>query len=366
MPRLFLFILVVLGGLGCDSSTTGTTPPPTPAGDEIVEGVNLTELFDDPTGAERSAVRSEWASRDATLSSRYTFTLEASLTGSDGAELNVYAGRDAGSGDVLFYGLVRLPIRLPGDVALRPTVLVLPDGDGGASGQLLTDGSLPIGSSIREDYVYAMLVYRGETLLVGDEAFTSTSQSSAYDFDADDALAFVDHVRGAELLADPNRVGVIGVGRGGGVALLTASRNNLYNVVIDLAGPANFFSESFRSEARSVLTRGVAGDFPALQSLADQIVLPLRDSVITTDEARLALLRRSPSHFVAPPPFLFVAHGNLDSTVPIDHSRSIGSIFGTEAALYLEVFEADHQSLAANHDVISLTTSFLTEHLGDP
>ena len=158
----------------------------------------------------------------------------------------------------------------------------------------------------------------------------------------------------------------IGIGRGGGVALLAASRNNPFDVVIDLAGPANFFSESFRSEVRSVLTQGVAGDFPALQSLADQIVLPLRDSVITTTEARLALLLRSPSHFVAPPPFLFVAHGNLDSTVPIDHSRSIGSISGTEDALYLEVFEADHQSLAAHHDVISLTASFLTEHLGGP
>ncbi len=366
IPRLALLLLCTTFVYACDSGDTGPSTPNPPPPDSIIAGVNLNQLFADPTGAERTAVREDWALRDAQLPSRYAFTLEASLIASDGAELNVYAGRDAQTGAVLFYGLARLPIRLPGDVAVRPLLLVLPDADDGVSDLFLTEGALPLFSSRQEDFVYGLVAFRGETLVAGGSPFTSSSSPSAYDFDADDAIAFADFVRGAELLADANRVGAIGVGRGGGVALLAAHRSSLFDIVIDLAGPANFFVESFQAKTRAVLSGGSGGDFPAIQALASDILLPLRDSTLSIAEARLALLRRSPSHFVAPPPFLFVAHGFLDFTVPIDHSRSIGSISGTEQGLFLEVETADHRSIVTEQNVLSLTNSFLTEHLDAP
>lgn len=363
MTRSIFFLLAALLLSACDSNDAGTPiPDPTPP-DSVIAGVNLNQLFSDPTGAERAAVQTLWSTRNHQLPVSYNFTLEATLTGSDGAELKVYAGREPGSGGVFFYGLVRLPIRLPGDVRQRATLLVLPDGDNGVSDGLISSGGLPFRSDIHEEFVYAMVAYRGETLRVGNQTFTPDAIQSAYDLETDDALAFVEHVYGSELLADPNRVGVLGIGRGGGVALLAASRSSSFDLVIDIAGPANFFSESFKTKTRSILTNGVAGSFPGLQSLADQVIFPLRDGSLSMADARVALLQRSPSHFVSPPPFIFVAHGILDFVVHIDHSRSIGSIAGTPSALYLEVEEAGHTTILSDNEVVSLMTNFLVEHL---
>ncbi|MGB5354625.1 MAG: hypothetical protein WBN32_13510, partial [Woeseia sp.] len=307
-------LLVSFFCIGCDSG--GGTVPPLPAPpDSIVAGVNLNRLFAAPTGNERIAVRSDWSARDLQLPARYNFTREPDLTGPDGEELHVYAGREPGSGAVFFYGLVRLPIRNPGDVRTRATLLVLPDGEAGTSDHALRVGSLPFGTEIHEEFVYVTMAYRGETLRAGGETFTPDTTPWAYDLEVDDALALIDHVVGAEILADAGRIGVLGVGRGGGVGLLAEFRTNDFDIVIDIAGPANFFASSFRSKTEGVLTHGMTGSFPGLQSIADRVLFPLRDGDITMAEARLALLRRSPSHFVGPPPFIFVAHGGQDFVV---------------------------------------------------
>ncbi len=364
--RSFLFLLSASLFAACDSGTTGTLVPQQTQPDSVVAGVNLNKLFAAPTGIERAAVQTLWANRNNQLPTRYTFTLEASLTGSDGAELKVIAGREPGSAAVFFYGLVRLPIRQSGDVRQRATLLVLPDGDNGTSDVLVASGNPPFGSDIHEEFVYALFAYRGETLHVGNQSFTSSATPSAYNLDTDDALAFVEYVYGSEFLADPDRVGILGIGRGGGVGLLAAARSDTFDLVIDVAGPANFFAESFQTETRAVLTNGVSGDFPGIQSIADQIIFPLSDSSLTMSDARIELLQRSASHFISPPPFFFVAHGAIDFTVHVDHSRSISSISGTKSALYLEIPETDHLGIITSSEVRSLATNFLTDYLVDP
>lgn len=363
MNRIISSLLFLLALSACDSGTTNTTPlPPPTQNDPVVAGVNLDTLFASPTGAERSAVRSEWAGR----SSNYTFDLVQSTIGSDGAELNVFSARRIATTDILFYGLVRRPIRMSGDVALRPLVLVLPDNDQGTSDFALRPGSIPIQTDVHEDYVFATIAYRGEQLRAGSLEFDSEANSSAYNFDTDDALAFVEHVQNTELLVNPNRTGVIGFGRGGTVALLTQSRNHPFNLIIDIAGPTDFIGTAFRSKARSILLGNSGGDFPAISDIAAEILLPLRDGSLSMQDARHALLLISPKHFVSPPPFILVAHGDVDFDVPVEHSRALETISGTPDALYLELENTDHLNILSDVELISTATNIFQTHLGGP
>lgn len=367
-PRLARLLLSAVALLAaCDTGEPDDGGPLVPTPDEIVAGVNLTALFEPPTLTERETVRAAFAARDQGLAARYTFEFVAAHEGDDGAELRVYRARDAEGGTVLFHGVVRLPLRPQGDNRLRPLLLVLPDGDGGTTDALL--GALPIGTAEREEFVYALLAYRGGPLLVADTTYASDAATSPYDRDVDDALAFLAHVRslGTQVLVDPERVGVLGLGRGGSTALLTEARTHPYDVVVDLAGPTDLFLDSFRSRVRSLLQGQDGGSFPGIEALADAIVYPLRDSAMTVEQARIELLRRSPRFFAGPPPFILVVHGELDPVVRVAHSRVLDlQRYGTGSgspAVYLELPEDDHVSILTDFEAVSLVTSQLREHL---
>jgi hypothetical protein len=265
---------------------------------------------------------------------------------------------------------VRLPPRAPGDLRPRALLLVLPDGDTGTSTALLTKGALPISSEIRDDLVFALLAYRGTPLDVEGQPFTSDAEQSPYDFDTDDALAFLGFVRslGLSVLVDRERVGVLGVGRGGGTALLTEPRTDAYDVVVDLAGPTDLFHESFQDTVTALLQGRDGGDFPGIEALAEEIVYPLRDSTLTIAQARFALLLRSPRYFAAVPPFAAVVHATGDFVVPVAHSRVLdldpgGGPTDEPTWIYLELEEEDHTSFLDQQSVILLVTESLREYL---
>ena len=362
--RRLLFFALPLALAACDSPSTCDGPgcgggPPQ---DDIVAGVNLTRLFATATPAELAAVRAEWSSRDATRAGRYTVALVDTLTGEDGAPLHVYEGRDAASGAVLFHGVVRLPIRAPGDVRRRPLVLVLPDGDEGTGPDLLE--ALPILPTEREEYAYAVLAYRGEPLRAGGQTFGSSAPPRPYDLDTDDAHAFVDAVRVREPEVFPDRVAVIGFGRGGTVALLAVERAHPFDLAVSLGAPTSFFLSSVRFPSRQWLLGQGPIRLPAFPTVAAQVLGPLRDSAITYDQARLDLLRRSPAPFVTPPPFLILAHGVLDNVVPVEHGRAVRGILGTGEGVYLEREEDDHTSISFSSEVVLLVSTELRERLG--
>jgi hypothetical protein len=370
MPRPPLLCALVLCALlaACDTGELGDDGNGPPPGDLIVEGVNLTELFRPPTPAEMGAVRTAWAARDAGLGARYAFEFVTEVGAADGADLRVYRAR--GEGDtVLFHGVVRLPPRPPGDVRRRALLLVLPDGDGGTSASVLSDGTLPIRPEELDDLVLALLAYRGEPLDVEGVAFASEAAPSPYDLDPDDALAFAGFVRGlgGGVLVDPARVGVLGLGRGGGTALLTEPRQNPWGVVVDLAGPTDFFLESFRDRVAALLRGQDGGALPGIEALAEEIVYPLRDSLLTVEQARFELLRCSARYFAAVPPFVAVAHGAEDLVVPVQHSRaldlSMDEPTGETTWVNLEVAGADHTSLLDEGAVVELVSDALREHL---
>jgi hypothetical protein len=351
----------------CDTGEVddGNGPPP---GDLIVEGVNLTELFRPPTPAEVGAVRAAWAARDAGLSDRYTFEFVTEVEAADGADLLVYRAR--GEGDtVRFHGVVRLPPRLPGDVRQRALLLVLPDGDAGTSTALLSDGTLPVRPEELDELVLALLAYRGEPLDVEGQRFASEAAPSPYDLDPDDALAFVGFVRslGASALVDPERVGVLGLGRGGGTALLTEPRQHPWDVVVDLAGPTDFFLESFQDRVVALLRGLDGGPLPGIEVLAEEVVYPLRDSMMTVGQSRTEFLLRSARYFAAVPPFVAVAHGAEDLVVPVQHSRVLDLAMdeptGETTWVNLEVTGVDHPGLLDEGAVIELVSDALREYL---
>ncbi|MDX1418440.1 MAG: hypothetical protein R3181_00620 [Rubricoccaceae bacterium] len=366
-------VLAVLAALGvatlaaCDAGDPDPGPFVPPA-DEVVAGVNLDALFQAPTPGEQDATRAAFAQRDRALAGAYRFELVEERAGLDGAELLVYRARDAESGTVLFHGVVRLPLRATGDGRARPLVLVLDDGTDGASADLLTSDTLPVQASLRDDLVLALLAYRGEPLEAGGARYDSEAAPSPYDRDVDDALAFLTFARGlgvdVEFLVDGARLGVIGLGRGGGTALLTEARGGPYTLVVDLAGPTDLFLGTFRTRVRDLLRGEGGGRFPGIDALADAIVFPLRDSALTLEEARLALLARSARYFTAPPPFIAAVHGEFDGVVPVEHGRVLDlrdPDQGGASAVYLELPDADHTSILRQGKTINLVSTLLRD-----
>ena len=368
-PLALLIVAVALAA--CDSGPgPGPTCPgdprcPDPSDSLVVEGVNLTRLFAAPTGAEQSAVRAGWAARDAGLFARYRYEVLGERAAPDGATLRLYAGHDVETDSVLHYGLVRLPLRSPGDQTRRPVLLVAPygEGDPAHAPPLEVLGRLPILPTERERYVYAVLAYRGETLVVDGETFAPAAPRSPYDRDVDDALAFLEAVRTAEPLVDPARVGALGLGRGGTVALLAAERANPFDAAVSLAAPTDFFLPSVRQDVARLL-RGQAGpSIPGLAAVVEAAVRPLATGETSYAAARLALLRRSPAPFASPPPFLIVAHGALDGVVPVDHGRALFGVVGTTEALYLEEPNADHDDLVDVATLRATVTTLLRQYV---
>lgn len=366
LPALALLIVPLLAA--CDAGDPAPDDDFVPPEDEVVAGVNLDALFRAPTPDELTATRAAFAQRDLALVGGYRFEFVEERAGTDGAELLVYRARDVEDGTVLFHGVIRLPLRSSGDGRARPLVLVLDDGTDGASADLLTSDTLPIQPSLRDDLIFALLGYRGEPLEVGGVTYPSEAAPSPYDRDVDDALAFLTFARGlgadVEFLVDGTRLAVVGLGRGGGTALLTEARGAPYTLVVDLAGPTDLFLSTFRTRVRSLLRGEDGGRFPGIEGLADAIVYPLRDSLLTVEEARLALLSRSARYFTAPPPFIAAVHGEFDGVVPVEHGRVLDlrdPDQGGASAVYLELPDADHTSVLRRGKVINLVSTLLRE-----
>lgn len=361
---LGLALLLTLSA--CDSGEAPPPPPPPPSGDEIVGGVNLTELFATPSASEINAAEAVLLGRNPTIGSAYTIAMIEETEAEDGATYQVYRAF-APDNQVVFHGLVRLPARAPGDQRTRALVLVLPDGEAVTRDDLLAN-DLPIDQKDRDDYVYALVAYRGMELDVEGTDYASNLASTAYNFDADDALAFLTFLRNEslDLYVDPERIGVLGFGRGGGVALQTAARTSVYDLVIDLAGPTDLFLDRFRTRVRGFLNGNTSSRFPGFETIMADVITPLQDGDIDIDEARQGLLLRSPRYFFSPPPQTIVAHGLLDITVDPDHSQVLDGVTGTPQADYLEIDEADHASLPLDNQVVSLISTRLRQRLGGP
>jgi dipeptidyl aminopeptidase/acylaminoacyl peptidase len=245
-------------------------------------------------------------------------------------------------------------------------VLVLPaHGDAVSVSDALA--GVPLADSLRDDAVYVISAYRGQTLEVGGQTFTSPADpAAAYDLDADDAMALLDAVLEGDILVDTSRVAVAGYDRGGSAALVAAERYPGLDLVTSLAAPTDFLLPSVRQLTRTYLLGQGTFGFPALEDVAAAVIDPLRAGGGDIATARLELIRRSPSYFVAPPPFVFAAHGTLDGVVAVAHGRALAGVQGTPDSVYLELEEHDHGSILTSSEVLTTASGLFIELVRDP
>lgn len=364
--RVVLAFLFLLGASGCDLSPEcpGCDDPPGEPEDEIVAGVNLTQLFRAPLSHERVAVMAEWDERSNVPPPVYAVV--DSLEGADGAEWEVYEAVDDASGDVVHYGLVRKPIPdFPGDASHWPVLVVAPEvGRTPADVEELPDvSSLPLNQGLENELVIGWLVYREQALRAGDEDLISESKVAPFDVDADDAVAFAQAISAMEIRATDKR-GIFGHGRGGTAALLAAHRfpDEGFDVTFDIAGPSDFYIRPFKDLVRFSLEGEEEIPFPAFSWIEEAIIDPLRDGELTSADARHEFLLRSPRAFLQSADNLLVFHGTGDFVVDIRHSEVVDAVQSSPSSAFLEI-DGNHTFVLEHAQVRSAVSNTIRDQL---
>lgn len=378
MPRLLtLFALVALVG-GCDSATDspaacvgGAEPAcPPPAPDEVVAGVNLTALFAAPTDAERALVASRLDQTGEPDSTRITQAVATSLAtdARDGTRYVLLDLRGAG-GRAVTFALARVPANSVGQGRPLPVLFILPDGDGDAS----EADFVASGTTLDRTTVQIVVAARGASLTARGTAPGSPSQivrssavpSDPYRADVADLLALVDQLALVPR-ADAERLGAIGAGRGGSVALLAAERRpGPFEAVATMGAPTSLFDATFRADARDVLLGTRSSALPA----ADALLAPVRAlqrGEIDLAEARLRLLETSPVAGADRLPATIAYHSTTDNIVPFAHIVRLGELGGStldDPRRFESVEDLAHDQVIGNASVLSLLSDFMAAYL---
>ena len=332
--------------------------PPGP-GDEVVGGVNLTALFAAPTPAEVDSARLDVPAVPTPASRTLTEAAPA-----DGARRFVLALDDS-LGRRVVTALVRVP-GVAGETSPLPVVVVLPEPDDAGPDDLLT---APGFGPLLTGTVQVVVAYRGGALALESRQAGAANGPRASDLAADpyrsdvaDVLAVVAALPGVPR-ADPSRLGVVGVGRGGTVALLAAPTLGA-RAVVTLGAPTDLFAASFVSDVRDLLAgRPVTTPYPALDALA-RPALEVRDG-LALEDARRALVALSPSRLRLDLPPVLGLHADDDQVVGQDQLSALRRALSEGPGVgVLEVVEGTtHDGLRDQPRVQSQIASFLTNAL---
>lgn len=361
MPLRPLLLALLALGVGCSESPVvsecvpGMDPDCEETGpeDDIVAGVNLTDLFARPTSAEVDAALAVGVpATDAEA------TVVALQPAADGARRFLLALDREGQ------RVVTALARVPGSTSATtplPTVLVLPDGtDGASEADLLTAPSFGF---LVNQTVQVVMAYRGEPLTVDGDAARSDLTSAPYRADVADVravLGVLDQVP----RSDTTRVAVLGQGRGGTVGLLAAIRGADVDAVVTLGAPSTLFARSFQAEARALLLGSAPQDpYPALDALASP-VLGLRDGDLSPADARVALAALSPARLRADDrlPAVLGLHATNDRVVGDDQLAGLDAALPGSAAtprVFVLIEDTTHDGLLALPAVQNQIAGFL-------
>ncbi|MBM3280440.1 MAG: peptidase [Candidatus Handelsmanbacteria bacterium] len=307
-----LLLLCLCFWWGCGDRATG------PKGEDsrLVGGVDFTSLFAPPTSAELALIAADWESRPAPQSAADTLYRASLSLGRRRASLCVLAYEVEG---LRQYGALLVPDgAAPGSL---PLVVYLHGGDQGISMEEFLLVSLGLGED-RDQYAYALPSFRSEALRYGQEVFLSEGEASPWDRDVDDALGLVAVALAVEPAIDPQRLGAVGISRGGAVALLLAQREPRLRRVVEFFGPTDLLDE-FGQEVAAEVLQGQPRPLPGVEYLTRTLLLPLRLGALSLEEARLGLIRRSPVYFAGRLPAVQVHHGTADPLVPVGQARRL-------------------------------------------
>lgn len=368
--RLLPFFLFLFLFAACDSAEV-PIPEPVPV-DSVVAGVNLNALLATPTGPERSRVQETLGQRAETI-----VPLDPQRTtgfGDGNASVEVISFTTPFQGSVgRAYGAIRIPSAPPGTQPDLPVLLVIPDGEGDVSTtDFLTTGPH---TELGEVFAQVLLAPPGHTLRANGTTYASEQlpvpevSPVLYDFEVDFARAMLKAaLTRHEDTVDPQRIGYVGFGRGGSVALLTASRpaGSTYTfapqTVAAIAPFTDFTAPSFRNVVR-LLLQDRQPDFPGSDALAERFLHPLREGNLSMGEVREALLRRSPIFFAGGLPALYLRHGADDFVIGSDHSARLADVTG---GTNIEIIpEAGHTSVLFDENVQRNLATYLLNRLGE-
>lgn len=307
------YAFCLLAGAGCDTVDDD--------GDEgrVVGGVDLAVLFAPPTEAELAAVRADWAERDVSVQGHRVERTDTVLVGSHPMVQQVVSHL---VGSVRHYGAVLTPVGRAGD---RLPVLVY--AHGGDSGVELEEPVFLFQVMVPalDAFVYVIPSYRAEPLILSDERrYRSEGQPSPWDRDVDDLLALLNTTLATNPAADPARIAVLGLSRGGGVGLLAAVRDPRIDLVVEYFGPTDFFGPYIEKLAVEAL-EGRPRDLAGVNEVNALTALPLQQGRVTMAQARLELVRRSPAYFAAALPQVQVHHGTADALVEVSQSDTLAA-----------------------------------------
>jgi dipeptidyl aminopeptidase/acylaminoacyl peptidase len=309
--RVLLILLVgALSVLACDDSTG--------PGDRIVEGVDLDELFAEPTIAEAQAILDAWGERDVTAKTVETVLTRAETMGTTAATLRIVSHV---VDEAEHFGAILVPDGAA--AASLPVLIYTHGGDGGVD----VDELLPLIpfllGGLESDFVFVAPSFRAEPLIYDGATYLSEGAPSPWDRDVDDALALLSvALSGLVPEADPSRVGVIGFSRGANVALLMAERDTRIDLVVEFFGPTDFFGPFVQDVVEEAL-RGQLRDLPGLDYLNTEFIQPLKRGESTIADVRPELVRRSPVLYAGRLPPLQVHHGTADEVVPVGEAERL-------------------------------------------
>lgn len=307
-PRAALAAILGLALAACGDAT-GPDP-------RVIEGVDVDALFAPATPAEREAVAAEWAAREPHAEEvREELSLTSNLAG-EPATLRVLSHVVDGH---RHYGLVWGADGAP--AASLPVLVYAHGGDGGVDAEELLAVAGLLGADAAA-FVYVAPSFRSEPLSVGRTTFRSEGPASPWDRDVDDALALLEAVLETIPAADPERVGVLGLSRGGGVALLMGIRDPRVRRVVEFFGPTDFFDDYVRDIFEEAL-RGEVRDLPGLRVLNERFIQPLRRGELSTAEVRREMVRRSAVLFADRLPATQLHHGTADQQVDVSQALSL-------------------------------------------
>jgi len=281
--------------------------------DRVVEGVSFTELFRPPTASEIQAIESEWAGRST---SAVDVRLVAQFRIST-STLSIISHLVAG---VTHFGGIIAPDGA--GVGSLPVVVYAHGGDSGVSIDEEVLLVLSFLGDVRNQFVVVVPSFRSESIRYQSNIWLSDGPPSPWNYDVDDALSLLSATSILVPAADMERVGVVGLSRGGGVGLLMGIRDPRISVVVDFFGPTDFFGPFVQDVVEEALL-GSRRDLPGLDFLDEQFIQPIRRGEMTELEARPELIRRSPVLFTDRIPDLQIHHGNLDMIVPVSQSKSL-------------------------------------------
>ncbi len=312
-----IYRLLTLFLLGAFLHACSGSPTKPSSGDNIVEGVNLTQVFAAPSAAEINAIADEWAGRD--VSARDVQVVATRGENIRGTNVTVRIISHTVDG-YTHYGAVIAPLNKP--IGSLP---VLVYSHGGDTGENLSFTLLFIPSqlaSLVSKFVVVVPSFRSEPLIYNSHPYVSTGPPSPWDRDVDDALALLNAAIQVTPSADPTHIGVVGFSRGAGVGLLMGIRDPRIDAVVEFFGPTDFFG-TYMQELTAEALRDSTRDLPGLSYLNTAFIQPLKRGEITTAAFRKEIVRRSSVLYAGLLPQLQVHHGTADSVVEFSQAESL-------------------------------------------